>query len=316
MRTLIALTVLLLGPAGAATAQDYPAKPVRLVTSEPGGSADVAARIMAQGLTAALGQQVIVENRASGVIPGDVVAHSPADGYTLLFFGGTFWLQPLLRARVPYDPIRDFAPITLAVISPGILVVHPALPVRNVRELIALAKARPGELNYAMGSTGSTNHLGAELFKAMAGVNMVGIPYRGNGPAVTGLIGGQVQLMIATAMSVVPHIKSGRMRALAVASTQPSALAPGLPTIASSGLPGYESVSTTAIFAPARTPESIIRRLNDDSVRFLRTPEAKDRYLAVGAETVGGTPDELAATVKSELTRMGKVISDARIRAE
>jgi tripartite-type tricarboxylate transporter receptor subunit TctC len=300
----------------ATSAQTYPNKPIRIVTPEIGGSQDVAARILSQGLAGPLGHPVIVDNRASGVIPGEIVAKARPDGYTLLLYAGTFWLQPFVRKNVPYDPVKDFSPITLVVVSPTVLVVHPALPAHSVKELIALAKAKPGELNYAMGSVGSANHLAAELFKAMSGVNMMGIGYKGNGPAVTGLISGQVQLMFATASSIVPHVKSGRLRALAVASAQPSALVPDLPTVAASGLPGYESTSTTGFFAPAKTPAAIIDRLNRESVRFLRTEEAKERFLRIGAEPVGSSPEELAAKVKSEMARMGKVIRDAGIRPE
>ena len=312
---LLAITVAVPAHAQRAT-QAYPTKPIRIVTSEVGGSQDVVARILAQGLTPQLGQQLIVDNRPSGVIPGEIVAKARPDGYTLLVYAGTFWLQPLVRKSVPHDPVKDFAPVSLLVTSPSVLVVHPALPAQSTKELIALAKAKPGELNYAMGSVGSANHLAAELFKSMAGVDMMGIGYRGNGPAVTGLITGQVQLMFATASSVVPHIKSGRLRALAVASAKPSALVPDLPTIAASGLPGYESTSTTALFAPARTPDAVIERLNRDTVAFLRTEDAKQRYLGVGAEAVGSTPGELASKVKSEIARMGRVIRDAGIRAE
>ena len=302
--------------AATAAAQTYPERPVRIVTAEAGGSQDVAARIMAVGLTAALGQQVIVDNRASGVIPGETVARAKPDGHTLLIYAGTFWLQPFVRKSVPYDPVRDFAPITLVVTSPTVLVVHPALPVKSVKDLIALAKTRPSELNYAMGSAGSANHLAAELFKSMAAVDMLGIGYRGNGPAVNALIAGQVQLMFATASSVMPLVKSGRLRAVAVASEKPSTLVPELPTVAAAGLPGYESISTTGFFAPAATSAAIIGRLNRESVRYLQTAEARQRFLAVGAETVGSTPEELAAKVKSEMARMGKVIRDAGIRAE
>ena len=306
----------LLFMAAAAVAQNYPDRPVRIVTAEAGGSQDVAARILAVGLTSALGQQVIIDNRASGVIPGEVVARAKPDGHTLLVYAGTFWLQPFVRKSVPYDPVRDFSPITLVVTSPTVLVVHPALPVKSVKDLIALVKARPGELNYAMGSAGSANHLAAELFKSMTGADMLGIGYRGNGPAVNALISGQVQLMFATASSVMPLVKSGRLRAIAVASEKASALAPELPTIAASGLAGYESISTTGFFAPASTSAAIIGRLNRDSVRYLQTAEARQRFLAVGAETVGSTPEELAGKVKSEMARMSKVIRDAGIRAE
>ena len=316
VRQTLARTTLLLLFAATATAQNFPDRPIRIVTAEAGGSQDVAARILAVGLTAALGQQVIIDNRASGVIPGEVVMRAKPDGHTLLIYAGTFWLQPFVRKSVPYDPVRDFSPITLVVTSPTVLVVHPALPVKSVKDLIALVKTRPGELNYAMGSAGSANHLAAELFKSMTGADMLGIGYRGNGPVVNALISGQVQLMFATASSVTPLVKSGRLRAIAVASEKPSALVPELPTVAASGLPGYESISTTGFFAPAKTPAAIITRLNRDSVRYLHTAEARERYLAIGAETVGSTPDELAAKVKSEMARMGKVIRDAGIRAE
>ena len=303
--------------AAAATPQPaYPTKPVRIVTSEVGGSQDVIARLIAPGLSTQLGQQFIVDNRPSGVIPGDIVSKARPDGYTLLVYAGTFWLQPLVRKNVPYDPVRDFAPVSLLAVSPSVLVVHPALAAQSVKELVALAKAKPGELNYGSGSVGSANHLAAELFKSMTGVNMVGIGYRGNGPAVTGLISGQVQLMFATASSVVPHIKSGRLRALGVASAKPSALVPDLPTISASGVPGYESTSTTALFAPARTPVEIVDRLNRETVRFVSMPETKERFLNIGAEAVGSTPAELGAKVKSEMARMGKVIREAGIKAE
>jgi tripartite-type tricarboxylate transporter receptor subunit TctC len=313
-----ALAFLAVGVAYAAEppGEAYPTRPVRVVTSEIGGSADAGARLMAHGLTSRLGKQVIVDNRGSGIIPGDIVARAAPDGHTLLFFGGTFWLQPLLRKNVPYDPVRDFAPITMAVLSPSVLVVHPSVQAATVKELIALSKSKPGELNYAMGSPGSTNHLAAEMFKVMAGVNIVGIGYKGTGPAVNGLITNQVQMMFATASAVMPLVKSGRLRALAVGSQQPSSVVPDLPTIAASGLPGYESVSATALFAPAKTPQPIIRRLHAESVSYLRSAEARERFLVYGAEPVGSTPEELGARVKSELARVARVIKEAGIRAE
>jgi tripartite-type tricarboxylate transporter receptor subunit TctC len=294
--------------------QTYPSKPVRFVTSEPGGGADTAARIIGRGISASLGQMVVVENRPPIIIPGETVAKSLPDGYTLLLFGGTHWLQPLLRENVPYDPIRDFAPVTLVSSSPNIMVVHPSMPVKSVKDLIALAKARPGQINYASGGMGSSNHLAAELFKAMADINVVQINYRGTGAGVNAVIAGEVQLMIANAPSVSAHIRSGRLRALAVASAQPSVLAPGLPTVTASGLPGFESVSTLGIFAPAKTPAAIINRLNQELVKFLQSPEAKERFLSIGAETVGSSPEQLETTVKAEMSRMGKVIRDANIR--
>jgi tripartite-type tricarboxylate transporter receptor subunit TctC len=299
-----------------AISQNYPTRAIRIVTSDVGGSADIGARILAQGISSSLGKQVIIENKGSGVIPGETVSRALPDGYTLLFFGGTFWLQPQLRLNVSYDPILDFSPITLVFNSPSILVAHPTLPVNSVNDLISLAKSRPGQLNYGMGSSGSTNHLAAELFKNMANVNIIGIPYRGNGPAVNGLLSNQVQIMFATAMSVIPQIKSGRLKALAVASAKPTQLAPGLPTISDSGLPGYESISSVGFFAPAKTPLSVIKKLNYESVKFLNSSDGKEKYLQIGSETVGSTSEELSSIVKSEINRMSLVIKSANIKAE
>src|SRR5262245_20168942 len=253
-----------------ASGQAYPTKVVRIVTSEPGAGADFAARLIAQGLTASLGQQVIVENRggASGVIAGELVARASPDGHTLLLFSSAFWTLPLMQS-VPYDPVRDFVPITLALTSPNILVVHPSLPVKSVRDLIALAKARPRELNYGMGSAGSAGHIGAELFRTMAGVDIVRINYKGSSATMNALMAGEVQLFFAGAGSAAPHLRSGRLKGLAITSAEPSALLPGLPTIAASGLPGYECAVQTGVFAPARTADTIIARLNQEIVRVL-----------------------------------------------
>jgi tripartite-type tricarboxylate transporter receptor subunit TctC len=215
---------------------------------------------------------------------------------------------------VSWDPLRDFAPITAAASAPNIIVVPPWLVANSVRELIALAKARPGELNYGSGGSGSTPHLAAELFKAMAGVNIMRIPYKGTGPAFIDLMAGRLHVMFPSATSAAPNIKSGKVRALAVGSVEPSELAPGVPTVAASGLPGYESVSIFGVFAPAKTPEAIIKRLNMDIVRFLRSAEAKERFFSAGTEIIGSSPEQLAATMKSEMTRLGKVIKDAAIR--
>jgi tripartite-type tricarboxylate transporter receptor subunit TctC len=299
-----------------AYAQTYPARPIRIVTSETGGGADFQARLIAQGISASLGQQVIVDNRPGGVIPGDTVAKAAADGYTILYNGSAHWLLPFLRSNVPYDPVRDFTPIALAVRAPNVLVVHPSLPVKSVTDLIALAKARPGELNYGAGAPGSTSHLAPELFKAMAHVEIVRIPYKGTGPALNDLLGGQIQLMFPNAASVMPHMRTGRLRALAVSSTSPSPLAPGLPTVAASGLPGYESVSILGFFAPAKTPAAIVQRLNQEIVRYLHTGDAKERFLKGGVEATGSSPEELADTVRSEMARLGKLIQDVGIRAE
>ena len=304
--------------AGVASGQNYPSKPIRMVTAEAGGGNDFVARLIAPGLADSLGQQAIVDNRggAGGIIAAEIVAKAAPDGYTLLVYASNIWIIPLLRTHVPYDPVRDFSPITWAARSPNTVVVHPSLPVKSVKELIAFAKARPGALNYGSGGTGATTHLAVELFKAMAKVNIVRINYKGNAPAIHDLLAGQVQLMFATASLAAPHIRSGRLRALAVTSAQPSALAPGLPTVAASGLPGYESISIYGIFAPAKTPATIITRLNQEMVRILNKADVKEKFLNSGVEPVGSSPEEFAATIKSDMVRMGKVIKDAGIRGE
>jgi len=299
--------------AGVVSGQEFPNKPIRMVTSPPGGGADFASRLIAQGLSGPLGQQVIVDNRG-GIIPMEIVSKAPTDGYTLLL-SASLWLTPLLQ-NTPYDPVRDFSPITLVGNSPNVLVVHPSLPVKSVRELIALAKARPGELNYATTGRGSGAQLAGELLKSMAGVNIVGVPYKGTGPAFSDMIAGRVQMMIPPAGSIMPHVKSGKLRALAVTSARPSTLLPELPTVAASGLPGYETVSNTGIFAPAKTPAPIVERLNRETIRFLHTTEAKKTFLSRSIEAVGSSPEEFAAIIKSEMAKMGKVIKDAGIEAD
>jgi tripartite-type tricarboxylate transporter receptor subunit TctC len=299
-----------------ARAQDYPAKPVRLVTAEVGGGHDLAARLIAQGLSANLGQQFIVENRAGAILAGQTVAKAPPDGYTLLIFGSSLWLMPFMRSNVPYDVVRDFVPIGLEVNSPILLVVHPTLPVKSVKELIALAKAKPGALDYATGQPGASTHLASELFKAMAKVDMQRIPYKGNGPAMIGLIGGQVQLMFPTAGSAATHLKSGRVRALAITSAKPSALFPDLPTVAAAGLPGYECDSMIGAFAPAKLAPAIINLLSKEMAAAVNSPEIKQRFASSGVETIGSSPQVLAAAVKSEMARLGKLIKDIGLRDE
>ena len=304
----------LLAGASAACAQDYPNKPIRIVTSEAGGGNDVQARMVAQGLSIALGEQVVVENRPSGVIPGEIVSKATPNGYTLLLYNNTLWYGSLLQTT-PYDVFKDLAPVTAVARGANVVVVNPATSVKSIAELIAIAKAKPGELNYGSSGTGATNHLAAELFKSMAGVNVVRINYKGAGPALTALLAGEIQLMFPTAGAATPHLKSGRVRALAVTSLEPTALFPGVPTVAAS-LPGYESVTIYGIFVPARTPRAIIGRLNDEIVRFLARPDVKEKFMNAGMETAGGPPEQLSAAVKAELVRMGKVIKDAGIRVE
>jgi tripartite-type tricarboxylate transporter receptor subunit TctC len=300
--------------AGMVAAQNYPGKPIRIITSGIGGSADFVSRLIAQGISGPLEQQVIVENRASGVTQ-EVVSKAPPDGYTLLFTSSSHWLLPLMRS-VPYDPVKDFSAITVISVLPNILVAHPSLPVRNVKELIALGKAKAGTLNYGTTGTGTPNHLAAELFKAMSGVDMVRINYKSTAGALTDLISGQLHISFHTAGSVSPHIKSGRLKALAVTGAQPSIAYPDLPTVTSSGLPGYESMATQAMFAPAKTPAAIISVLNREIVRYLNQPEARSKILGAGVEVVGSSPEQLDTAMKAEIARMGKVIKDAGIRDE
>lgn len=298
---------------GTVPAQNFPAKPIRIVSAEVGGGNDFAARIVAQGL-GGLGQPVVVENRPSGVIPGSIVAKAQPDGYTLLAYGVSLWMAPFLQDDIPYDPVRDFAPVTLVANSPGVLVVYPGVAAKSARELIALAKAKPGQLNYASTSTGSPPHLAAELFKFMAGVDIVRILYRGAALALIDVMSGQVHLTFGTASSSTPHIRTGKLRALAVTSAQPTAVFPGLPTLAST-LPGYEAGSVYGVFVPAKTPPAIINRLNREIVRHLHTAEVKERFLNVGVDVIGSSPAELAAAVRSDRERLGKMIRDANIRA-
>jgi len=307
---LLATGVMLLF-ASAACGQEFPTKPIRIVTSAAGGGGDLSTRVIAQGVSGPLGQQVVVDNRA--VIGAEFVAKSPPDGYTLILYGSNIWTAPLLQST-PWDPVRDFSPIMIATNAPNEIVVHPSLPVKNVRELIALAKAKPGSLNYATASTGSSTHLAAELFKSMAGINIVRINYKGPGAAISDLLSGQVQIMISTAASVSPHVKSGRLRALAVGSPRPSALTPGLPTVAASGLPGYEAESPFGLFAPVKTPASVISRLNQEIAQVLQRAEVKERLFNSGIEPVGSSPEQLAAFVKADMARLGKVIKDNNIR--
>jgi len=299
-----------------AVAQYYPSKPIRLVISGIAGTSNFAARMIAQGLSNSLGQQVVVDGREGGVIAAEFVAKAAPDGYTLHLNGSALWLLPYMRSHVPYDPVRDFAPISLAVSTPNILVVHPSVPVTSVKQLIALATSKPGELNCATGNAGTSNHLAAELFKSMAHVSITRIPYKGAATAINDLISGQVQLMFGSASAVAQHVQSGRLRALAVTSAQPSALAPGLPTVAAAGVPGYSLVAAFGVFAPARTPAAIINRLHENIVRVLRDPDVKERLFKAGSEAVGSSPEEFASTIKSEMASLGKLVTDEGIRDE
>jgi len=290
-----------------AQAQNYPAKPVRIVTAAPGGGVDFTARVLGQGYAALFGQSFIIENRGgAATIPAQNVAGADADGYTLLLHNNTIWTAPLFE-KLP-DYMSQLAPIVLATRSPNLLVIHPSVQARSVRELIALAKAKPGGLNYASGPVGAANYLSAELFNHMAGVQLVRVGYKGGAPAMSDLMGGQVQVMFATTGSVIQHVKSGRLIALGVTGSEPTPLAPGVPTIAASGVPGYELIAIYGLFAPAKTPPAVIATLHKAALQVLAQPEVKEKLFASGMETGGGTPKDFDNAVKADVARIQKTI--------
>jgi len=318
LRRLILLVCLIAAlPLGA---QDYPRRPVRLIVPfPPGGGNDIVARAVAQELGKSLGQQLVVDNRAGagGAIGAELAARSPADGYTLFLGGvGSHVVNPSLQAKLSYDPIRDFAPVTLIASAPSVLVVNPSLQATSVAEFTALAKAHPGKLNYASNGNGSSAQLAAVLYESMAGVRMVHVPYKGVAPALVDLMSGEVQLMFGTLVAILPHIKAGRLRALAVTGRSRSALLPEVPTLAESGLPGYEAGSWYGILAPAGTPGPIVARLNAEINAAIRQPEVRERLAAEGAEVLGGTPGDFASHIKAELSRMGRLMREAGVRME
>lgn len=298
-----------------ARAQAWPSKPVRIISTEPGGSLDLAARILAQGLGEALKQTVIVENRpgAAGIIAVEALRAAPPDGYSLGFYSSAFWITPLLQP-VPYEQ-KDFQPVVLAVSSPNVVVVHPSLPVKNLKELIALIRSRPGEMSYGASATGSGPHLAGELFKSMTGVKVERIPYKGGAPTVNDLLAGRLQFAFTTPGTIAAFVKAGRLRALAVTSKSPSALLPGLPTVAET-LPGFESATLQGMWAPARVPGAIVTRLNQESVKFLTRADTREKFIAAGTEVAAGTPEDFEATVKSEVAKLGPVIREAGIRSQ
>jgi len=292
-------------------AQSYPAKPIRFVVPyPPGGASDVTARIIGQKLSEAWGQPVIVDNRAgaNGNIAAEQIAKAPADGYTMLMGNvGPNAISPSLYTNLAYD-VASFAPVTLTTTVPIVLLVNPSLPVNNVKELIAYAKANPNKLNFASAGNGSSNHLTGELFKSVAGIDIVHVPYKGDGLALTDVMGGQVSMMFTTVVSAMPHIKSGKLRAVAVASAKRIAAMPNLPTVAESGVPGFDSSSWGGILFPAGTPKEIIAKMHDAVVAILAMPDVKARLSSLGAEVVGNTPDEFGSYIKSETAKWGKVI--------
>jgi tripartite-type tricarboxylate transporter receptor subunit TctC len=301
-------------------AANYPDKPIRmLVGFAPGGGTDTTARTIAQPLSEALGQQVVVDNRAgaAGNIATDIASKSPADGYTILM--GTIAalaINPSLYKSLPFDPIRDFEPVTLAVSSTNVLAVHPSVAAKNVRELIALAKAQTGKLSYGSSGVGGAGHLAGVLFDSLAGTTMVHIPYKGGAPAMIALIGGEVQVVFATAETAVPQIKSGKIRALGVTMAKRTALLPDLPTIAEAGLPGYEANNWYGILLPAKTPRAIVERLGRETVKVLNTPAIREQLFRQGLDASPSTPQEFSNYIKSEMAKWAKVVKASGAKAE
>ena len=323
MKNKILIVIAAFACAGAAAgtyAQTYPTKAVRFVVPfAPGGGSDLVARTVAMKLTEALGQPVVIDNRAgaAGSIGADIAAKSPPDGHTLLLgSNGPLAINPSLYAKLPYDAARDFAPVSLVTVMPFVLVVHPTLPVKSVKELIALAKARPGQLNYGSPGNGSTTHLANELLKSMTGMQIAHVPYKGVAPAATDLISGNIQMMSGDLSTLMPHVRSGRMRPLAVTSARRSSLLPDMPTVAEAGVPGYEAIGWFGVLVPAGTPAAIVERLNSAMVKGLAAPDARQRLSAFGGDVAVGTPEQFAAHIRTEAAKWGKLIKAIGLKAD
>jgi tripartite-type tricarboxylate transporter receptor subunit TctC len=319
--TIACLLAAMTMPALAAeNAQSYPSKPIRLVVPfTPGGSTDILARVIGMKLTEAWGKQVVIDNRpgAGGNIGVDLVAKSLPDGYTLVMGHiGTFGVNPTLYPKLPYDPIRDFQPITLVALVPNMLSVNPSLPVKSVKELIALAKAKPGTINFGSGGNGSAAHLAGEYFKLMTKTEITHIPYRGTSPAVTDLIAGQIQMIITGVPPTLNFVKTGKLRALAVATSKRLALLPDLPTIAEAGVPGYEATQWYGVLAPAGTPRPIVDKLNAEMAKAIKGPDVREKLAADAAEPVGNSPEEFGAFIKKEIARWAPVVKASGARPE
>jgi len=310
---------LLLAASAVAHAQGYPSRPVRLIVpTSPGGGTDISARMIAPKLAEYLGQQIVVDNRpgASTMIGVELVARAAPDGYTLLMGISSLAIAPYIQTKVPYDAVKDFAPVSQVVVLSNLMVSHPSLPARAVKELVAFARTRPGQINFAAGSVGSNPHLAMELFLSMTGLKMVHVPYKGQGPALIDLMAGHVSLSMANMLSALPHVKNGRLRAIGVTGAKRASVAPGIPTIAEAGVPGYEVVQWFGVLAPAHTPRDIIARLHVGIVRAVQDPAIRERFSGDGAETVGSTPEEFAAVIRADLSKWSKVIKDAGIKRE
>jgi tripartite-type tricarboxylate transporter receptor subunit TctC len=317
--SITAIALLALAWMSGAVAQAYPTKPVRMIVAvPPGGPADTLARLVGPRLSEALGQTVVIDNRpgANGIIAYETAARSTPDGYTFVAVAAGVAINPSLYRKVPYDPIKDFAPITLGITVPNILVVHPSVKAGSVKELVALAKATPGKLTFASAGNGTSGHLALELFRLTTAIDVIHVPYKGGGPALADVMGGQVQALFSIALAATPQVKAGRLRALAISSANRSPVAPDLPTIAELGLPGFEVVGWFGWLAPAKTPPGIVDRLHTEIVKVLAMPEVKQRLLSQSTEPVGNSPAQFAAFIKSEHAKWGKVIRDANVRID
>ena len=298
---------------------NYPNKPIRLIVPfAPGGSNDIMARIIGQKIGDSVGQTVIIDNRggASGIIGTDIAAKAAPDGYTLLMMSLTLAVNPSLFKKLPYDTEKDLLPVSLVASAPLILVVHPSLPVKTLKDFIAHAKANPGKLNFGSGGPGTTPHLAGEMLKSMAGLQMTHVPYKGGGPALADLMGGQLQLMLENIPSTLPHVKSGKLRVLALSGLKRSPLVPDVPTLDEAGMRGYDIVGWNGLFLPAGTPNVIVARLHTETVKALALPDIKERLSGMGAEGVGNTPAQFGAFVKTEIKKWAQVVRDAGLRVE
>jgi tripartite-type tricarboxylate transporter receptor subunit TctC len=297
----------------------YPTRPIHIVVpSSPGaGVTDIMARLVGQHLSVRIGQQIVIDNRpgASGIIGSEVVSRAAPDGYTLLMANVSLVVNPFLYPKMPYDALKDFIPVTMINSAPMLLVVHPSVPAKSVSELIAYAKSYPAQLNYGSGGLGSTPYLAAELFKSLAGIDVVHVPYKGGAPALSDLVGGQVSFMIENMPGTMPYVRAGNLRALAITSPQRSELAPELPTMAEAGVPGYEMSGWNGLFAVKGTSPEIVAKLHSEVAKILRTAEVRQELAALGAEPVGDAPEEFAAFLKADMARWGKIIQDKGIRS-
>jgi tripartite-type tricarboxylate transporter receptor subunit TctC len=300
-------------------AAEYPTKPIRLIVPfSPGGSNDIMARLAAQKFTENLGQQVIVDNRpgASGIVGTELATEAQPDGYTLLMMSLTLTVNPSLYRKLPYDTVKDLIPVSLIASAPLMLVVNPSLPVKSVKELIDHAKANPGKLNFGSGGAGTTPHLAGEMLNTMAGLQMTHVPYKGGGPALADLVGGQIQLMLENIPSTLPFVKAGKLRALAVSGKKRSPLVPDLPTLDEAGLKGYEIVGWNGLFFPAGTSPAIVKTIHSQTVTMLTQPDVKERLARLGAEAVGNSPAEFAAFIRAEIDKWARIVKQAGLKAQ